>query len=156
MSARFTRSFVLCLALLSSGCGSNYTPRNVRSLPADKIGILELVNPAHSGVFIQKIDGHRTSARPLRYYELAPGEHALLVLANVAFYASQPQTVYFDVLPGAHYRVEAAASSDDGAWGFGIVDAQTGQRVDRLWSNRTGDHPKAASGRHVYPMRPHY
>lgn len=137
MPASFVRSFGLCLALLSSGCASTYTPDDVSGLPASRIGTLELANPSRSGVFIQSIDGHRTSVRPLRFYQLAPGEHALLVRANVAFYAGGPQTVYFDVAPDGHYRVEAMASPDAGEWGFGVVDALTGKRVDRLWSNRS-------------------
>jgi hypothetical protein len=138
MPASLVRSLVLCLALLSAGCASTYRPHGAWGRSTAEIGRLELVNPSRSGIFIQAIDGHRTSARPLHYYDLAPGEHALLVRANVAFFSSGPQTVYLDVAPGAQYRVEAMTSSDAREWGIGIVDQATGQRVDRLWSNRSG------------------
>jgi hypothetical protein len=59
----------------------------------------------------------------------------------VAFASSDSTTLWFDVAPGGHYRLESFADAENGQWGIGIVDAASGKRVDRLWSS----HPAAAT-----------
>ena len=156
MSKSLLRSTVLgCALLWMAGCVT-YTEKRAASMPADQVGTLEQPNAVRSGILVDYIDGHWVGARPRSQYVLTPGEHALSVRANVPFYSSDEKVAYFDVAPGGRYRVDAMASTAAAEWGFAIIDEATGVRVDRAWSNKPGDPPAAAHGKHAYPTRAHY
>lgn len=136
MSPSLLRLMILGCALLPMAGCATYTEQRAKSLPADGVGMLEQPNAVRSGILVDYIDGHWVGARPRSQYVLTPGEHALQVRANVPFYTSDEKTAYLDVAPGGRYRIEAMTAPDASEWGFAIVDAATGERVDRAWSNQ--------------------
>jgi hypothetical protein len=76
--------------------------------------------------------------RLVNEYRLAPGEHAFRARANLGGYRSDSQTRWFDAVAGGRYRIDTSIDRAGESWGFDIVDEQTGKRVDRLWSRRSG------------------
>jgi hypothetical protein len=131
MSISIVRTAVATAVLVLAGCATTYQSDGLDA-SAGQSGILEHVDPAHSGVFVEQVDGKRHGIRPVELYRLTPGEHSLTARANVAFYRSLSEVRWFDVQPGGHYAIRTAA--DAGRWGFWIVDQDTGKRVDREWS----------------------
>jgi hypothetical protein len=132
------RPAILALALVSSGCASIESP----DLPAGQYGTLEHADPGHSGILIDRVDDRWAGIRPAKVFQLGPGEHSLKARANLPFYTSTPQLLWFDVAPGGRYLIQTFSAKETGQWGFGIIDASSGARVDRLWSNAPTDPSK--------------
>ena len=127
--------FITFLILLA-GCATTYTDANLRNISPGQTGTLEQSDPIHSGVVIDKMDGVWLGLRPKKLYQLAPGEHSLAVRANLAFYSSSSEVRWFDVAPGGSYSIQTIADTGTGGWAFGIIDKSTGERIDRLWSEK--------------------
>jgi hypothetical protein len=121
------------LAATMGGCATTYTDDLATGTVA---ATLQHPGVLRGGVTIEQLDGHPLGVRPVESFTIAPGEHALLARANVAFHRSGEVTRWFDAAPGGRYRITAEVDRDEGAWGFGVIDESTGQRVDRAYSTR--------------------
>jgi hypothetical protein len=134
MQTSNTRAVLLMLALALSGCATTYDSSDLNP-SSGQFGTLEHVDPVHSGVMIEKVDGKRHGIRPADLYRFTPGEHSLTARANVAFNASSSAVRWFDVEPGGRYAIQTYV--DAGQWGFWIINKKTGLRVDREWSTHS-------------------
>jgi hypothetical protein len=100
---------------------------------APKSAVLIHKAPIMSGFLIVSIDNHPRPAGIIKRYELAPGEHAVVVELNEAYYQGDKVKIKFVAKPGEVYQIDADMKTKfflTGYWWAWITEQSTGKRFD--------------------------
>ena len=129
MDHKFSVSFAViwaCFVLASTGCKTAYRdPLLVAGAPS---AVLIHKSPVMSGYAIDSIDEKPGPRGMVSRFEIAPGQHSVVVALNEGLYRAEKIRIDFEANAGETYSLNADGKILGGTWWAWILEDSTGKK----------------------------